>query len=69
VAGRRWHCWVVSSDGRRCQVLNQTMMIVLALEVVVEVGPVGEGEDVATVDSQSVAGCRDAVVAIEPPSL
>jgi hypothetical protein len=69
VAGRRWHYWVVSSDGRRCQVLTRTMTIDLALEEVVEVGPVGEGEDVLMVDSQSVAGCRDAVAAIEQPSL
>jgi hypothetical protein len=45
------------------------MTIDLALEVVVEVGPVGEGEDVLMVDSQSVAGRREAVAAIEQPSL
>jgi hypothetical protein len=50
VAGRHWHYWVVSSDGRRCQVPTRTMMIDLALEVVVEVGPVGEGEGVLMVD-------------------
>jgi hypothetical protein len=45
------------------------MTIDLVLEVVVEVGPVGEGEDVLMVDSRSVAGYRDAVAAIEQPSL
>ena len=50
MAGRHWHYWVVSSDGRRCQVPTRTMMIDLALEVVVEVGPVGEGEGVLMVD-------------------